>query len=227
MPNGVNFPTSLTRVEPGDVTGIYYITFNNLPLNSTWQEVKDWISGSCPVDFVEVFPGSNSGWTRFKEKDSFMRALAYMETQPFKGRYLIVDGRNRTEPVEIRTRETSAALARFRQRSRLAQSQYHTSAPRQRRTFNVTYCETDNVDIANVTPRLESEDFVALASLMLGMSLQRTLQMQYYVLPYGYPFYNGDIYNGMGGVGNFPSYYDGHGEAESVFRDDDSQSSHS
>jgi hypothetical protein len=37
--------------------------------------MKDWVSASCPVDYIEVFSSSCSGWMRIKGKDNFEKAL--------------------------------------------------------------------------------------------------------------------------------------------------------
>jgi hypothetical protein len=51
------------------------MTAEKFPFNSTWQELKDWFSGSCTVDFVEVFSFSSSGWIRLQGKKNFETVL--------------------------------------------------------------------------------------------------------------------------------------------------------
>ncbi|KAL7911202.1 hypothetical protein GGI35DRAFT_478570 [Trichoderma velutinum] len=238
MPNNVNFTTSLKNVEPGDMTGDYYILFSNLPFNSTWQEVKDWVSASCPVDFVEVFPVSCSGWIRLKGKGNFMIALTYMDNEPFKDRCVIVDGRNETECVNIRVREINSVPARSNRRSSLtggsrgrrmalrqSQSPNQGPMPQHRRTHSRTQSEADTVHLADTTPGLANEDVLAFANFILSMSLQSTLQMQHYALPFAFPFYSGGYYS-MGNANTSPYYYGGNEQEETVFADDGSQSSH-
>ncbi|UKZ77219.1 hypothetical protein TrVFT333_004938 [Trichoderma virens FT-333] len=199
MPRNVNSPTSMIRVGAGDETGDYYITFCNLPFHSTWQGIKDWVSTSCPVDYVEIFPLSSSGWIRLKGKENFTTALAYMENEPFKERCLIIDGRNETEPLEIRA-----------------------ATPRRRRTGSFNRSEADAVGHADGTEGLANDDYLALAHFMLSMSLQNTMRMHYYTMPLAYPVYNGGSYT-MGNFGNTPYYYDGPGREESTVADEGSQ----
>ncbi|PTB46951.1 uncharacterized protein TrAFT101_003613 [Trichoderma asperellum] len=97
-------PTTLIEVKPGDETGIYHIIFCNLPFKATWQELKDWLSESCAIDFVEIFPVSCSGWVCIHGKEKFETVLAYMKTEYFKGRHLIFDDKNKSEPIRIRVR---------------------------------------------------------------------------------------------------------------------------
>ncbi|KAK4083517.1 uncharacterized protein Triagg1_1179 [Trichoderma aggressivum f. europaeum] len=239
MPNSGNSTTSLKNVEPGNMTGDYYILFSNLPFNSTWQQVKDWVSASCDVDFVEVFPVSSSGWIRLKGKSNFRSAFTYMDNQPFKDRCIIIDGRNETECVNIRIRHMSPAAARFRRRLSLAggsrgrrtalrqtQSPAQGPMPQHSRTHSVPQTEVDAVDFADTTPARANGDVLALANFILSMSLRSTLQMQQqYGLPLGFPFYGGGYYT-MGNP-NTSSYYDGvYDQDEAVFADDASQSSH-
>ncbi|KAL7941709.1 hypothetical protein V8C42DRAFT_175730 [Trichoderma barbatum] len=229
MPNNVNFRTSQQDIEPGDTTGDYYITFCNLPFHSTWQEVKDWVSAQCPVDFVEVFPISCSGWLRLRGKDNFMKASAYMQSERFKDRVLLIDGRNETEAVKIRVKETKPTPGGSNRRSSLTggnrgrrmasrqtQTPHQASTPRRRRTRSLTRSETDAIDMTDIMARLADDDFLAVAHFMLSMSLQSTLQMQHYALPHLCSFYNGVPYT-MESVNDFPYYYGGYNQAGAPF----------
>ncbi|KAL7803169.1 hypothetical protein V8C43DRAFT_323069 [Trichoderma afarasin] len=237
MPSNGIYTTSLKSVEPGDMTGNYYILFSNLPFNSTWQQVKDWVSASCDVDFVEVHPVSSSGWIRLKGKGNFRSAFTYMDNEPFKDRCIIIDGRNETECVNIRVRQPG----RFNRRSSLtggnrgrrtalrqSQSPNQGPMPQHRRTDSLAQSEVDAVDTADTTraPVRANGDVLALANFILGMSLRSTLQMQQqYGLPLGFPFYGGGLYT-MGNANTFPYYDGGHEQDEAIFADDASQSSH-
>ncbi|KAL7927772.1 hypothetical protein ACQKWADRAFT_12884 [Trichoderma austrokoningii] len=101
-------PTTQIEVQPGDETGIYHITFCNLPFNATWQDVKDWLGGIVGLDeiFVEVFPLSCSGWVSVEGEANFEAVSAYMKTVRLQGRPLIFDDRNKSEPVIIRVELT-------------------------------------------------------------------------------------------------------------------------
>ncbi|EHK15450.1 uncharacterized protein TRIVIDRAFT_228484 [Trichoderma virens Gv29-8] len=235
MPRNVNSPTSMIRVGAGDETGDYYITFCNLPFHSTWQGIKDWVSTSCPVDYVEIFPLSSSGWIRLKGKENFTTALAYMENEPFKERCLIIDGRNETEPLEIRVRETNPLRPRSNRRASLnggsrgqratprqIPSPYQAATPRRRRTGSFNRSEADAVGHADGTEGLANDDYLALAHFMLSMSLQNTMRMHYYTMPLAYPVYNGGSYT-MGNFGNSPYYYDNPSREESTVADEGSQ----
>ncbi|KAL6908388.1 hypothetical protein GGI43DRAFT_429415 [Trichoderma evansii] len=104
MANRDTCSSTLIEVKPGDETGIYHILFCNLPFKATWQELKDWLSESCTVDFVETFPVSCSGWVCIQGKENFETLLAYMKTEHFKGRPLIFDDKNKSESIRIRVR---------------------------------------------------------------------------------------------------------------------------
>ncbi|KAL9484534.1 hypothetical protein ACSS6W_003323 [Trichoderma asperelloides] len=75
MANRDMCPTTLIEVKPGDETGIYHIIFCNLPFKATWQELKDWLSESCAIDYVEIFPVSCSGWVCIHGKENFETVL--------------------------------------------------------------------------------------------------------------------------------------------------------
>ncbi|KAL6695954.1 hypothetical protein J3F84DRAFT_319477 [Trichoderma pleuroticola] len=239
MPSNGNFTTYLRNVMPGDITGDYYILFSNLPFKSTWRQVRDWVSASCNVDFVEVYPFSSSGWIRLKGRDNFMSAKTFMENEPFQDRCIIIECRNETESVNIRFRHTSAAAAAgFQLRSnrtrgdqglslapRPSQSPNQGPMPQNRRTHSLAQTEADAVNVADTTPRRANEDVLALANYFIGMTLQSAMQMQNYGLPVALPPYGGGYY-AMGNA-NTSAYYDGgHEEDEAVFADDASQSSY-
>lgn len=75
-----------------------------MPFKVTWQEVKDWLSESCSVGFVDIFPGSCSGWVCVEGKENFEATLAYIKAESFKNRYLVFSDKNKSEPDTIRLR---------------------------------------------------------------------------------------------------------------------------
>ncbi|KAH6606662.1 hypothetical protein Trco_005815 [Trichoderma cornu-damae] len=197
-----NFPTILKDVEPGDKTGDYYVTFGNLQFKSTWRELKDWLSEYCTVDFVEVFPLSSSGWIRLQGKDNFEKALAHIHSEPFKGRPLIVDARNKTETVKIKIKESSPnprygrgkwRLARCNRGRRMPPKGYgppalspygnpiynqaplqgSVSTPRRRRSLPES--EGGATDAAEAAEVMAYNDFLALSDRLFGMNLHGAL----------------------------------------------------
>ncbi|KAL2213600.1 hypothetical protein CC79DRAFT_1327504 [Sarocladium strictum] len=73
-PQGQGEMTFQADVGPGDVTGVYYITICNLPFETSWQQLKDWLRPHCEVDHIEVFKTSTSGWVRLRGKRNFDKA---------------------------------------------------------------------------------------------------------------------------------------------------------
>ncbi|PTB65269.1 hypothetical protein BBK36DRAFT_1142259 [Trichoderma citrinoviride] len=206
MPNRHMFPTSLKDVQPGNETGDYHITFCNLAFNTTWQEMKDWISASCSVDYIEVFPSSCSGWIRVKGKDNFEKALAHLRSERFKDRSLLFDSRNEIEAIKIKCKETSPKPkhARRKRSTRGPKMLCEKSpAPEDRRAqspppYTHTWSPTDHVHAAEVAERRAYEEYLAFASLMFSTtSLQGALQIQYPPVS-AFPYYQAEYYNGMG-----------------------------
>ncbi|OTA04657.1 hypothetical protein A9Z42_0052290 [Trichoderma parareesei] len=213
------FPTSLRDVPPGDETGEYYITFCNLAFNTTWQEMKDWVSASCPVDYIEVFPSSCSGWMRVKCKDNFEKALAHLQSEHFKDRYLLFDSRNVTQAIKIKFKETSPKPKHVRRKrssrgNRVQREPCETLVPQDRHAaqtppFNHVWSnQSDHVHDAEAAKRRAYEEYVAFASsLVYHTRLQSTLPMQYPMS--AFPYYQAEYYNGvgMGFYGNPYSHY--------------------
>jgi hypothetical protein len=108
----MSFPNSKTimlEVEPGSVTGEYYVMLANvscenssslfqcqaadssyfqLPFRTSWQELKDWVRRGCDVDHVEVFNGSTTGWVRLMGRENYEKAMGTLSCprlhwQPF------------------------------------------------------------------------------------------------------------------------------------------------
>jgi hypothetical protein len=71
----------MTRVPPGDETGIYYIIVAGLPWQCPWQKLKDFArnqqaDGSwIEVDHAMVYPDTTNGWVRVKGKAEFLKVL--------------------------------------------------------------------------------------------------------------------------------------------------------
>ncbi|KAF4974639.1 hypothetical protein FZEAL_8474 [Fusarium zealandicum] len=89
-------------VDPGEKTGIYYITICNLPFGTSWQQLKDWIRTACKVDHIEVFQNSTSGWVRVKGNDNFERAWTLLNGGVFNGRSIIASDKNRKQSIKIK-----------------------------------------------------------------------------------------------------------------------------
>lgn len=112
-------------VQPGDVTGVYYIVVAGLPWNCSWQKLKDFCrnqqrDGSfIDIDHAYVYPESTDGWARVKGKKNFLKAMgkhiflrqknkvanispAHLQRGILDHRCLLVDGRNETEVTTLR-----------------------------------------------------------------------------------------------------------------------------
>lgn len=148
--------------------------------------------------------------------------LAHMGSERFKDRLLLVDGRNETESVKIKIKQTSPKPNHSngsrsstggnrgqRVPSRQIQSPDQPSTPQPRRTRSLTRGENDVVDATDVAARQAYDDFFALANCMLSMSLQSALQMQYYALPSSFSYYEGGYYNNMDCYNGCTCYYGG------------------
>ncbi|KAL3952887.1 hypothetical protein ACCO45_012830 [Purpureocillium lilacinum] len=94
--------TVMRDVDSGDDSGVYYLLISSLPFGTRWQAFKDWVrEGGCEVDHVEVFQKSTNGWVRLIGRENFDLALRHLRTRPFAGREIIVDERNKREPIKI------------------------------------------------------------------------------------------------------------------------------
>ncbi|KAL6851585.1 hypothetical protein J3F83DRAFT_639691 [Trichoderma novae-zelandiae] len=204
MPSRHIFPTWLKDVQPGDETGEYYVTVCNLAFNTAWQELKDWLSASCPVDFIEVFPTSCSGWMRLKGKDNFEKALAHLRSERFKDRSLLFDSRNESETIKIRFKEISPKPKHSRRKrsargNRSQKVPCETATPQHRRAQSPPcsnpWSRTDYASVNEAAERWAYEEFLALASLMFSTSLQSTLRMQYPASAFAY--YQAGSHGGM------------------------------
>ncbi|SPO02740.1 uncharacterized protein DNG_05415 [Cephalotrichum gorgonifer] len=96
-------PTAMLEVEAGNKTGIYHITVSNLPFNTQWTELKDFVRTVCEVDYVEVFNASTHAWVRVLGYEDYCKAFQLLNGGVFKGRYLVADCRNANEKISIRT----------------------------------------------------------------------------------------------------------------------------
>ncbi|OIW33583.1 hypothetical protein CONLIGDRAFT_640690 [Coniochaeta ligniaria NRRL 30616] len=108
-------------VQPGDVTGCYYLLVGNLQKDTGWSDIKDFLrNGSVDMDHVEVFPKTYTGWVRIYGRQNFDAAMStslrcvipshsraddsaeLFQSKPCRNRYIIPDGRNATHPTFVR-----------------------------------------------------------------------------------------------------------------------------
>ncbi|KAI5465838.1 hypothetical protein BGZ63DRAFT_420373 [Mariannaea sp. PMI_226] len=131
------------RVEPGNQTQLYHITLAALPFGTDWRQLKDWIRPVCEVDHVEVFPQSTSAWVRIRGKENFDEAWEFISTNTFRGRTLIADDRNRTQPITIK------------QSTYTSQGQQYSVTPSGQYSLGNSYTQTgaSNYAIRSSTPR--------------------------------------------------------------------------
>ncbi|KAK8140533.1 hypothetical protein PG984_000599 [Apiospora sp. TS-2023a] len=97
--------TVQVSVPPGDQTGLYYILISNsqqLPWQTSWQQVKDHVRTVCAVERVEIFNESTSGWVSVRGRESFDLALQFLSTELFNGRPTFADGRNAEQSIPIK-----------------------------------------------------------------------------------------------------------------------------
>ncbi|CAG9937852.1 unnamed protein product [Clonostachys rosea f. rosea IK726] len=90
-------------VDPGVVTGVYYITFCNIAPHVTWQQLKRYIAQVCEVDRVEIFPASTSGWVRVKGHHNFEKAWALLK-DGYQNRDLRPSAKNCYDALPIKER---------------------------------------------------------------------------------------------------------------------------
>ncbi|KAL2112415.1 hypothetical protein VUR80DRAFT_7652 [Thermomyces stellatus] len=93
----------MLEVEAGNKTGIYYITVSNLPFNTQWTELKDFVRTVCEVDYVVVFNASTHAWVRVLGYEDYRKAFQLLNGGVFKGRHLVADCRNASQRISIRT----------------------------------------------------------------------------------------------------------------------------
>ncbi|KAL6895490.1 hypothetical protein HDV57DRAFT_11674 [Trichoderma longibrachiatum] len=218
MSNRHVFPTSLIDVQPGNETGDYHITFCNLALNTTWQEMKDWFSASCDVDFIEVFPSNCSGWMRVKGRDNFERALEHLRNELFRDQVLHFDSRNETQAIKIRYKENSPRPKHARRkrsnRGNPGQKQpcgypvpqnCHAQSPLP--DEYAWLIQSEHVHAAEAAKRRAYEEYLAFASFVYNTRLHNTLSMQYPVsaFPYCQPEHYGGL--SLDSYGNYCSPY--------------------
>ncbi|KAI1432329.1 hypothetical protein GGR50DRAFT_706928 [Xylaria sp. CBS 124048] len=102
MPSELSYPVQQTpingtisvMVQPGNVTGRYYIPIANLPWQTSWQELKDHVRTVCLVEHVEINEDSTSGHVVLKGRANFDAAFRLLNGGIFHDRALIADGRN-------------------------------------------------------------------------------------------------------------------------------------
>ncbi|KAG5941700.1 hypothetical protein E4U53_007371 [Claviceps sorghi] len=123
---GVTKRVIVVDVEPGEVTGIYYMPICNLPFGTSWQDFKDWLRVGCDVDHVELFQSSTSGWIRLRGEENFNKAWTRLKEEYFRNRAIIASDKNRSEAIKVK-RLIDGRMARFGTpvRWELAASQAH------------------------------------------------------------------------------------------------------
>ncbi|KAF9875589.1 hypothetical protein CkaCkLH20_06970 [Colletotrichum karsti] len=89
------------QIPPGAETGNFYIPICNLPFDTTWKSLKDWLSSGCEVDYVRLY-GPTSGWIRVKGPYNFYRACDLLRDGVFDGRRIIFDDSNMTSAVVVK-----------------------------------------------------------------------------------------------------------------------------
>lgn len=94
--------TKCVKVPPGNETGLYYILLSNLPFQTSWQQLKDHVRAVCPVERVEVFNESTTGWVMVRGRENFDAALGLLEGGLFNGRPTFADGRNADHEIMIK-----------------------------------------------------------------------------------------------------------------------------
>lgn len=113
----------MPQVLPGNQTNQYYILVSNLPWTCTWQRLKDFARcqdnhGNClAIERAQVYPDSTCGWVTVRGKEDFLKALRrfllvwrnhvnrfseHLQGGMLENRALCADGRNETEPIQIR-----------------------------------------------------------------------------------------------------------------------------
>ncbi|KAL0930838.1 uncharacterized protein CTRU02_213573 [Colletotrichum truncatum] len=90
------------QVPPGTETGIFYIPICNLPFETRWKPLKEWLCRDCEVDYVQIFTISTSGWIRVRGSYNFHRVCGRLKEGVFNGRRIMYDDRNMTSSVVLK-----------------------------------------------------------------------------------------------------------------------------
>ncbi|KAK0732863.1 hypothetical protein B0T21DRAFT_413016 [Apiosordaria backusii] len=91
----------IVTVPPGSVTGLYYITIANFSRNTTWKDLKEFVSRVCEVDFCLTYDPT-AGFVRVKGLENFEKAHKYLNGNTLHDRCLQADARNRDQPTVVK-----------------------------------------------------------------------------------------------------------------------------
>ncbi|KAJ5013271.1 hypothetical protein K4K57_003025 [Colletotrichum sp. SAR 10_99] len=91
----------VVQLPPGPETGNFYIPICNLPFDTRWQALKEWLSRDCEVDYIQLYHPT-SGWIRVKGPYNFYRACDHLKNGVFNGRCIIYDDSNMTSAVVVK-----------------------------------------------------------------------------------------------------------------------------
>ncbi|KAF4811193.1 hypothetical protein CGCTS75_v014386 [Colletotrichum tropicale] len=89
------------QLPPGPETGNFYIPICNLPFDTRWQALKEWLSRDCEVDYIQLYHPT-SGWIRVKGPYNFYRACDRLKDGVFNGRRIIYDDSNMTSAIVVK-----------------------------------------------------------------------------------------------------------------------------
>ncbi|KAH0425465.1 hypothetical protein CcaCcLH18_10924 [Colletotrichum camelliae] len=89
------------QLPPGPETGNFYIPICNLPFDTRWQALKEWLSRDCEVDYIQLYHPT-SGWIRVKGPYNFYRACDRLKDGVFNGRRIIYDVSNMTSAIVVK-----------------------------------------------------------------------------------------------------------------------------
>ncbi|KAK3987902.1 hypothetical protein QBC44DRAFT_371575 [Cladorrhinum sp. PSN332] len=99
-------------VEPGSVTGLYYIVLANLSHTTTWKGLKKCASEVCEVDYADVY-NPTSGLVRVNGLDNFEKCFQHLNGKELDARFLQADDRNRDRPTIVKLPYTDLHAARL------------------------------------------------------------------------------------------------------------------
>ncbi|KAI1502720.1 hypothetical protein F5X99DRAFT_407798 [Biscogniauxia marginata] len=170
--------TIQSKVPPGNTTNLYYILVSNLPWQTSWQQLKDHVRNVCPVERVEVFNDSTSGWVSVWGRDNFEVALRLLNGGVFNGRALLADGKNATETVMIKELVNVSAISGSSPKTPRTQRytippsvQYASGTPPMMSSTTAGYGEwttTSTNTTASIMPRVDCASYTAPTTLPRG-----------------------------------------------------------
>ncbi|KAK4169380.1 hypothetical protein QBC43DRAFT_283836 [Cladorrhinum sp. PSN259] len=121
-------------VEPGSVTGLYYIPVANASIRSipldhgtTWQDLKQFASQVCDVDYADIY-SPTSGLVRVKGRENFEKCFEHLNGNILHLRSIQADDRNRDYPTVVRLPQTDFHAARIIE-GRTGSSYSHSTHP--------------------------------------------------------------------------------------------------